>query len=90
MSVIANTLTLPGTSSVALFYLAETNAYYYGEGNYNSTTYNGQVTSSSSGLINTGTAIGLTVTVGALIIFAAIFIKVWKRPKKPSNPQKAE
>ncbi len=86
----ANTFTLPAINSLSLPYLAETSSYYYGEGNYNSTTYNGQVTSSSSGLINTGTAIGLAITVGAIIIFTAILVKVWKRPKKPSNPQKAK
>ncbi len=61
-------------------YFAETTAYNYGENTYGSSTYNGEYQHNPDNLINSGVAIGLTVTVGALIILAALVTKLWKRP----------
>lgn len=68
-------------------YLAQTASSHYGEGSYSSSVYNGEKTDSSGlgQLVNTGTVIGLTVTIGALLIFSAILVKVWRRPKKNSK-----
>lgn len=91
MSTITNASNPPlFTSFLTLPYLAQTNSYYYGEGNYNNTVYNGEQSSGAIGLVNSGSIIGFTIIVGALIIFTAILVKIWKKPKKPSNSQKTE
>ncbi len=89
MSTPINTLTLPATNSINFTYLAQTSSYYYGEGNYNNTTYNGQ-TAGTNGLINSGTVAGFAILVGSIIIITSILVKVWKRPKKSINTDKAK
>lgn len=88
VSAISPTVSIRGTL-VSVPYFAQSSSYYYGEGTYNNQdTYNGQVHSNSGGigdLVNTGTAIGLTVTVGAVLIFGALFMRVIKRTKKDST-----
>ena len=68
-------------------YLAETSSYKYNDDVYNSSIYNGNVSNNSnnSGLINTGTMAGLTVAIGGVLIFSAVFVKFWKRPNKKSK-----
>lgn len=62
-------------------YFAETTAYNYGENTYGSSTYNGEYQQNPDNLINSGVATDLTVTVGALIILAALVMKLWKKPR---------
>lgn len=62
-------------------YFAESTAHNYGESTYSSSTYNGEYQQNPDNLINSGVAIGLTVTVGALIILAALVVKLWKKPR---------
>jgi hypothetical protein len=64
----------------------------YGSGTYNTDVYNGSTstgtstgTGSSSGggvLTNTGFDIALAVTVACVIVFAALVVRFWKRPRK--------
>jgi hypothetical protein len=62
----------------------------YGEGNYSCTTEQqangtctttGGATSSNGGLANTGVAVLAVVTVACLIVFAALAVRIWRRPK---------
>lgn len=63
----------------------------YGQGNYNSSTYNGQTTTTGSGgggssngggvLSNTGFDVLLAVTAACLILFVALIVRLYKRPK---------
>lgn len=60
----------------------------YGAGNYDSTTYQGSSntitpasTSSAGVLTDTGFDISLIVTIAATLIFIALIIKFWKRPR---------
>lgn len=89
MATLINTLTQPTTNSIIFTNLAQTSSYYYGEGNYNNTTYNGQ-TAGTNGLINSGTVAGFAILVGSIIIITAILVKAWKRPKKSINTNKAK
>lgn len=77
------------------------NRYYfaqaYGEGNYSSCSYNDSTsctTSSSSGssgtLANTGTMVLLVVSVACLIIFTALIVRFWRRPKRAKSLDSAE
>jgi hypothetical protein len=64
----------------------------YNDGTYGSSNYNGSSTTStgSSGgstgtggvLTNTGFDIAAILTLAALILFAAMVIRIWKRPRK--------
>ncbi len=91
MTTLSNQLsqtTLVFNKTLSFRYLAETSSYKYNDDVYNSSVYNGDITTSNAqnnGLINTGTIAGLTAVVGGLIIFVAIFIKFWKRPKNNSR-----
>jgi hypothetical protein len=60
-------------------------ASVYGSGAYDSSTYNGaqsSTSSSSSVLTNTGFDIALIVTVACVLALLAIIVRVWKRPKR--------
>jgi len=66
----------------------------YGSGLYNSNDYNGtNVTSSTGGssgggLSDTGVAVGLIVGLAALILLAAIVVRIVRRPgKQPKDDQ---
>jgi hypothetical protein len=63
----------------------------YGSGDYNSCTYNGSNTacntSASSGLLaDTGFIVLAVVTVAVIIIFAALLVRFFKKPKKTAGP----
>jgi hypothetical protein len=75
-------------------------AQAYGEGSYSACTYNDSTscsTSSGSGsgssgsggvLANTGIMVAGFVTIACLIVFAALVVRVWRRPsKKPTAPE---
>lgn len=76
------------------YYFAEV----YGAGTYNSKTYNSSTstgtsagtTGSGSPLANTGFDLMLAATLGSVIIFTALIIRVWKRPAKKSPTQISE
>ncbi len=55
-------------------------ASVYGSGAYGSSNYNG--TNSTSGLSNTGIAIGLIIGIAALVLLVAIAVRIWKRPAR--------
>lgn len=59
-------------------------AQVYGAGSYNSAVYGGSATSGGSGntLTNTGIAIIAIVTVAALLLLAAVVVRIWRRPNK--------
>jgi hypothetical protein len=73
------------------YFRYNTFASTYGSGSYNSSTYNGAATgsstssggssSSSSTLTNTGIDIATGVTLACVIIFVALVVKFWKKPK---------
>lgn len=72
------------------FYFAQA----YGAGTYSSCNYNNSTScttnssrsSSSSGtLTNTGTMVLLVVSIACLIIFAALIVRFWRRPKKTKS-----
>jgi sugar phosphate permease len=67
-------------------YLNKTFAQTYGQGTYGSLSYQtGTVSSSSSTgsiLTNTGFDILLALTVACVIIFTAIIVNFYRRPKK--------
>ncbi|HUB94141.1 MAG TPA: hypothetical protein VMB52_06585 [Verrucomicrobiae bacterium] len=56
-------------------------AQVYGGGAYDSSTYQ-QSSTSGGGLSDTGIAIASIVTLAALILLAAIVVRIWKRPRK--------
>jgi hypothetical protein len=64
------------------YFLAST----YGSGSFDTSTYNGATTStgtaSGGSLADTGTAVALFITVACVIIFVALVIRIWKRPRK--------
>jgi hypothetical protein len=62
-------------------------AQAYGNGSYNSCTYNcvnGQSTGTPSGgsLVNTGVAVAGVVTLACLILLVAVLVRVWRKPAK--------
>jgi hypothetical protein len=68
----------------------------YGAGSYDTTTYNGSPTGSSTtpstntthtsgSLADTGTAIVVFVTIACLVIFAALVIRLWHKPHRSST-----
>lgn len=90
MTTLSNQLsqtTLTFNKTLSFRYLAETSSYKYNDDVYNSSIYNGNVSNNSNNgsLINTGTMAGLTVAIGGVLIFSAIFVKFWKRPNKKSK-----
>lgn len=66
-------------------------ASVYGAGTYDQSSYStgtttGTSTSGSSGVLaNTGFDLVLGATIGCIIIFAALIIRFWKKPKKPAS-----
>lgn len=64
----------------------EYNTYYYGSDAYNSSQYNGEITQASQpgSLVNSGTAIFMFVAIGGLLIFTALLVRFYKKPKKSS------
>jgi hypothetical protein len=62
----------------------------YGDGNYNTCTYNGvpsceSGTGASNGsLINTGVAVAGIVTLACLIALIAVIVRIWRKPSKPA------
>lgn len=81
------------------------NRYYfaqaYGQGTYSSCNYNDSVScttsggsgsgSSSSGtLTNTGIMVLLIVSIACLIIFIALIVRFWRRPKRAKSLDSAE
>lgn len=66
----------------------------YGAGTYNSESYSSTGTTTSAGapdgggssgvLANTGFDLILGATIGSVIIFSALVIRIWKRPAKKS------
>ncbi|HEY8999501.1 MAG TPA: hypothetical protein VIM53_04270 [Candidatus Saccharimonadales bacterium] len=73
-------------------FLSDNHYYFaqaYGEGTYSACNYNDSTScttsSSSSGsgtLANTGTMVLLVVSVACLIIFVALIVRFWRRPKR--------
>lgn len=71
-------------------------AQAYGNGNYGNCSYNtakacsatnsGTTSNSNSPLANTGLAIAFIVTITCFILFAAILVRWWRRPRKPIGP----
>lgn len=72
----------------------------YGAGNFGSNAFsdasstNTSTTTGSSGsalnsdaLVNTGFDLILGATIGSLIIFSAIVIRLWRKPRKTADPQ---
>jgi hypothetical protein len=64
-------------------------AQAYGDGAYNSCTYNcvegqGTANTGSGSLVNTGVAVGGVVTLACLILLAAVLVRVWRKPAKPA------
>lgn len=77
------------------------NRYYfaqsYGQGNYSSCSYNDSTSCSTSGgssssgtLTNTGTMVLLVVSVACLIIFVALIVRFWRRPKRTKSLDSAK
>src|SRR5690242_16291591 len=67
-------------------------AQAYGEGAYNSCTYNcanGQA-SSSRELVNTGVAVAGVVTLACLIALVAVLVRVWRRPNRSALQEEQE
>jgi len=70
----------------------------YGSNPYNTSTYNGASTGSTSGtgsdaggsLVNTGVAVAGIVTLAAVVLLVAVIVRVWKRPNRsaatPAEP----
>lgn len=60
----------------------------YGAGTYDTNNYNGTSTTTTTGagnggtLSNTGVAIAGIVTVAAVLLLAAVAIRLWRRPSK--------
>jgi len=67
----------------------------YGQGTYNSCTYGDTTSCTSTGgnagsgsgasgasLTNTGLMIALVVAVASLIVFVALIVRFWRRPKR--------
>jgi hypothetical protein len=72
-----------------LYHTLLTLASTYGSGNYSDSSYNGAAASASTGggsLSDTGIAIASIVTAAAVILLAAIVIRIWRRPKKVAEP----
>jgi len=61
-----------------LYLLAST----YGSGNYDGGTYNNATASSGGSLSDTGIAVISIVTIAAVILLAAMAVRIWKRPSK--------
>ena len=65
----------------------------YGAGTYNNAQYNAAGTSTttstggSSTLVNTGVFVAGFVTLAAIIMLAALIIRVWRRPSKHEAEQ---
>lgn len=59
------------------------NNYTYGADSYGQAPFNGEVSQASSGLVNTGSVIGLGMLVGAVIVITTV-ISSFKR-KQTSN-----
>ncbi len=60
-------------------------AYTYGSGSYGNTTY--QTSSTSGGILtNTGFDLLLIASLAGVLIFAALMIRLWKRPIKEQIP----
>lgn len=78
----------------AVVYFAQTqtqdyNSYYYGSDVYSSSQYNGEITQASQqaqagSLVNSGTAIFMFIAVGGILIFTALLVRFYKKPKKSS------
>lgn len=77
-----------GTSEY--MYLAQA----YGSGNYGdcgyntSTTCSGATTGGSTPLVNTGLAIAAIVTLACFILFIAVLVRWWRRPRKAADLNK--
>jgi hypothetical protein len=54
----------------------------YGTSDFSSSGTCGTQSTDGSGLVNTGTAVVFGATLAATIIFVAMVIKIWRRPKK--------
>jgi len=59
----------------------------YGGGAYDTSSYgtaaaNASTSAGGSGLTNTGVAIAGIVTIAAVILLAAIVVRIWKRPRR--------
>lgn len=72
-------------------------AQAYGSSNYGSCNYNDGSTCTSTGttttttssggtLVNTGTMVIAFVALAAFIIFIALIVRIWRRPKKSATP----
>ena len=68
-------------------YIAQSSSYYYGGGDYNiDPAYSGDINGNkSSGLINTGSVIWLTVVIASLLIIGATLIRIAKRKDSSSD-----
>ncbi len=79
-------ITLPNQYSPTSF-IAQSDSYYYGDGNYNvDPSYGGDINGKSGlNLSNTGTVIWLGVVVASVIIMSAILVRIWRKPKKESS-----
>ncbi|HUS25836.1 MAG TPA: hypothetical protein VMY99_00615 [Nevskiaceae bacterium] len=73
---------------MARYYISQF-AANYGEGAYNSCTYDegcptatGSTADNGGSLTNTGVAIAGIVTLACLIIFVALVVRWWRRPSK--------
>lgn len=80
-----------GTYEYTYTYLAQA----YGNGDYGNNNYGGSTTSNTSAgaggttgsgnsgspLANTGLAIAVIVTLACLILFAAVLVRWWRRPR---------
>jgi hypothetical protein len=82
-------------------YILNNFGYVYGSGNYNSSTYSYTTCTNASGatvscgsssgvLTNTGFDILLASTLACVIIFSALMIRFWKRPKKATVPVESD
>ena len=61
------------------------NNFTYGSDNYGQAPFNGEITQASSGLVNTGSIIGLGMLVGAVIIFTAVSINIKRKRNHSDN-----
>ena len=87
MEKIANIqITLPYQYSL-ISSVAQSESYYYGNGNYTADpSYGGDIHGKSGfNLSNTGTMIWLGVVVASVLIMSAILVRIWRKPKKESN-----
>jgi len=87
------------STSIALTLQHDTGIYFaqvYGSGSYSTCTYgtignqttncSSSSSSSNSGVLtNTGFDILLGATIACAIIFVALMVRFWKRPKKPNG-----